>query len=939
MIWKRQMINNKKKYFICYSALFIVLIIAVYFSYFVNRVTFIWKPDGYQQHYTALVYIGVQGRRFIRELIQNHRLVLPMWDINIGYGADVLTTLQFYGLGNPFSLLSIFVPTKYTEYLYSFLAILYLYLTGIAFSCYCFKMKKTYIPTLGGSFSVLFCGYALFASVRHPFFLLLLFYFPLLLIGVERLFNDESPFLFSFIVFLSAISNFYLFYMIVVFCIIYVIIRFIYMRHIHLVKELRVYFVRFLLYGVIGVLMAGIILVPILRVFFGTTRANVKIAYYWLYSMEYYKKMITGFFNSNQAGSWTFFGFSGPAFLAIMALFGKKKSRRPLKTGLIVLSLLLCFPVAGKALNGFSYVTNRWCGIYAILVSYILVCLWDDMLTPTKRQVIWMSIGTICYFMMLLLLRTGSDKNAFANVAILLMMMCAIGYNYFVSNEGKYRKISSGILLAGVMVSSVITGHYLNDFNEKNYVSEHVLVGAALKNVLHSEAGAVKKINKDADYSGRYEGSGTIRNDNTIAGFPGLSFYWSLANGKISDYQKEMLIHTSTFKTSIDYFGQNLRTFLDTLSGVRYYVTKKDETKQLPYGFEKVGKKYGYTVYENKYALPAAYTYDTFLTRDIYDSMTALERQEALMQSMLIEECNEAELEGSFSKGNPSLSSRNIPYTMKFGTGIAQNKDGSIVVSEENAVMTLCFERVANSELYVYIRGLDSKKKTLYELYHDEDQDNYSLKKYNKLPIFEKNKIRYQNRTANRWALAFTRLDIELETDYSSVTLADKTPYYEYYEGEEDYLLNLGYNEAGCEEVTLKFRTPGVYSFDDLRVYAQPMGQYVQQVDKLKACSVTDTVVDGNSIRLVAEINKPKLLCLSFPYDEGWTAFVDGEEAVLMRANSMYMALALEKGKHTIELVYRTKGLKEGAIVSFTGLFALFLLLVVRRIRISQAKI
>ena len=44
---------------------------------------------------------------------------------------------------------------------------------------------------------------------------------------------------------------------------------------------------------------------------------------------------------------------------------------------------------------------------------------------------------------------------------------------------------------------------------------------------------------------------------------------------------------------------------------------------------------------------------------------------------------------------------------------------------------------------------------------------------------------------------------------------------------------------------------------------------------------------------------------------------MDGEEAELLEANTMYMALELEEGEHEIRLVYCTPYLKAGGLLDF----------------------
>ena len=89
----------------------------------------------------------------LQTLMTEHNLSLPMWDMHIGYGSDILTTLHYYVIGDPLTLLSVFVPEKDTEILYELLIFLRIYLSGITFSIYCFYRK---IPNRPHSLEALF---------------------------------------------------------------------------------------------------------------------------------------------------------------------------------------------------------------------------------------------------------------------------------------------------------------------------------------------------------------------------------------------------------------------------------------------------------------------------------------------------------------------------------------------------------------------------------------------------------------------------------------------------------------------------------------------------------------------------------------------------------------------------------------------------------------
>ena len=89
------------------------------------------------RHLNSLAYYGEYLRNILHSVFVEHNLNSHV-DMHIGYGSDILTTLHYYVIGDPLTLLSVFVSPEKTEYLYAFLIFLRIYLAGIAFSRYCF---------------------------------------------------------------------------------------------------------------------------------------------------------------------------------------------------------------------------------------------------------------------------------------------------------------------------------------------------------------------------------------------------------------------------------------------------------------------------------------------------------------------------------------------------------------------------------------------------------------------------------------------------------------------------------------------------------------------------------------------------------------------------------------------------------------------------------
>ena len=114
--------KSKRSYYLIYTLLFLVISFAAFFPFIIMGKSFIFSGadgggDGISQHYTALAYYGRYLRRIFGTLVTQHKLSIPMWDMSIGYGADIITTLNYYVLGDPFALLAILCPIEQTEIL------------------------------------------------------------------------------------------------------------------------------------------------------------------------------------------------------------------------------------------------------------------------------------------------------------------------------------------------------------------------------------------------------------------------------------------------------------------------------------------------------------------------------------------------------------------------------------------------------------------------------------------------------------------------------------------------------------------------------------------------------------------------------------------------------------------------------------------------------
>ena len=102
--------------------------------------------------------------------------------------------------------------------------------------------------------------------------------------------------------------------------------------------------------------------------------------------------------------------------------------------------------------------------------------------------------------------------------------------------------------------------------------------------------------------------------------------------------------------------------------------------------------------------------------------------------------------------------------------------------------------------------------------------------------------------------------------------------------------------------------------------------------DRQSECSYHfEQTKDGFVSDIVLE--KPNLVFYSVPYDEGFTAYVNGEESEIHKVNSGLCAVYAPAGDNEIVFRYETPHLKTGIILNLCGLavYAVYIILIFKK--------
>lgn len=878
---------RKRVFLLSYTLLFLVMAGIVFWPFFKEGKTFIWvggASDGWAQHYTALVYYGRWLRDAAEQIFAEHNFSIPTFSFSIGYGSDLFTTLHYYVIGDLLDLLSAFVPSNLTQYLYGALILLRLYLAGLAFSAFCFYRKKTKpAGVMAGAFVYVFCGFALYAAVRHPYFTNPMIYLPLLLLGAEKYLQEKKQWLFIVMVFVSAVSNFYFFYMLVLLTVLYVLFRLFMIYDKRQLRQAVITVLQMIGYAIVGVMLSAVILLPVLYLFFGDPRTGSGYVAPIVYSRNYYKKFLSSFVSFDTPGYWNYMGYSAVALLSVVLLFLQKKKHTYLKAGFLLLTVFLMVPLAGQIFNGFSYVTNRWVWGYSMLVAYIVVTVWDSLLTLTRKQLVgFVAVIGLCVGVFLVIGVSTTVNFAFSIIIMLLILLALMMWK----DEKSYEKKSVMEAVLLLLVLAGIGGNAWLGYSDagKNYVSQFKDSSEVAGSMENTDSNAIRDLG-DEDELYRYSGTTLFPNSTLLSGMSSTQYFWSLSNGAIVDYFKTMsALEPSTYC----YRELDGRTALHALAGVRYYITKniKSQERFVPYGYEEMEQENpDYRVFENAYALPLGYTYDSYLLWEDIEGLDAAGRQEALLQGVLLEEAPEG-----YAHTETAPSAEAVDYTITCDEGVTM-EDNTFTVTQTGAVATLEFTGLPQCETYLDILGLT---------------------------------FQGEPDTADLQICGMTAEGVRVVKK-----LTYYTERYSWYSDRHDFLVNLCYSEDARTTIAITFSEQGTYCFEKMAVICQPMESYetavaALQEDVLEGVDLHNDNSSYSTSRVTGRITleESKMLCLSIPYSTGWKAYVDGEEQPLLQANVMYMALKLDAGAHTIELVYETPGLKVGLIISCLGAVA-----------------
>lgn len=887
-----------------YSFLFIIVYLIVFIPLSIRNLNIGFTglfTDGFTQHVIFMRdYIGN-----IKDFIFNDSS-FPLFDLNLGLGADTIASYGYYGLFDPFNIISIILPLKWIEFSYYLILFIKLYLSGLFFLLFAKKiLLKNKWALVSSSLLYVFNSCMLLSVLRHPIFAGIFMILPLVLLGAYKIIVKEKPYILIFSTLYAVLSQFYLYAYIAFGFEIFVLIKSYIGKDNK--KEYFKNIIKTNLYFLLGSLLGSFVLLSELYAVIngGRSSGNVMINY----STGYYATLIFGqllptpvMSYSNSIGNFL------ATILVIIFIICIKKEKW-LKTWLCIQLPLLLVSIFGYALSLFSYVNNRWAFIIIVPIC-LIVGLMIENVKEIKREDLNKALK-ICSYMFIIAL--------------------ALALNYLVKNYLRINIIFSFLLRGLIIFIFLLLILLINRYNfnkikiksydsysfSKYFIKVNVILiflfnigmcfcltdGYVINKYYNNEFNS-SLIEDNSFYRvSKYGFAGNFvkhANDSIYGNYSSTFFYNSVNNSNILDFVDFFNINNEN--ANVGYNGVGKRYILETISGVKYYISKESENRNSPYNFsyydsyksirlddkdlniiyDKLQKDNGKYVYEenkiyiNNNYLPLGFVYNQYVTKSDLNTLTPLERQTYLSKAIILDKNSDYASKYNYKIHDNLI--KELPYEI-VKTHNLSIKENQIYVSSSDNYIEINVTNLANSEIYLELTGVENKNR------------------------YNKTVIEYSSEDEN-W----------VETIFN---LGEN-----FYIDNYDHLLYLGYdNEYSPRTIKIKFKNSGTYNYDDLKIYSLSMDSIIDDINKLNSTTLDDMVIKNNMITGNVTMQDKGILFLSIPYNKGFEAYVNDKKVDIIKANICYMALELNEGNNKIKITYETPYLSLGLKISlFSGI-------------------
>lgn len=591
------------------------------------------------QQFPFLVYL----RRILGDM------TIPQYDFNAGLGMDFMDAYSFYNLFSPFTLITLLIPSSAVVYVMPFLISLKLGVCCLNGYLYASRFCKEPPYAVIAATLYTFSGYQMTNFVFH--YMDGIAFFPLLLYALEIAVTEKRRGLFGIAVTLSALTNYYLFVIEVIFIIIYFLIRL-------TDSSFRINIKDFFCLGfeaLAGTAAAGIVLIPAVVCILGSPRfgegysaADIFSALFyetpWRYARllqsiftipdtQGYTNIFPDFRGEYPAGSrWS----SQAAYLPMFGMSGviafvctEKKSWQ---TRLIAICGAIAFiPILNSIFSlGRTTYYARWLFAPVLIMSVMTAVALEKNSSAFKVGIIIngvivavLTIFTLIFPMeKLSMWETGayySDTQKYTNLILTAAGLVLTGIMIFAfKKDTSYPKKAAVLVIGASFVLMESTMLYGMGENRTPY--------SAIK------TRTSYPVLESTDYGKRITASSRFDNLNLLWGESSLYIFNSAVAPYINEYCEAI---------GIDYYDIYSDYTTECLCSVRELVAESKSL--LEFSDKHIFKEQQdiYYIYENPDFIPMGFCYEYCISRERFNALDTDIKKRIMLKAMVVENVEE----------------------------------------------------------------------------------------------------------------------------------------------------------------------------------------------------------------------------------------------------------------------------------------------------------
>ena len=582
------------------------------------------------------------------------------WNWYTDLGANFIGSYSFYLLGSPFFWLTVPFPNSFVPYLMGPLLILKFALAALTAYCYISRFVKHNESAMLGGLLYAFCGFSVY-NIFFNHFHEAIIVFPLLLLAMEKHIADGKRGYFAAAVFLAAVTNYFFFFGMVVFCVIYWLLRIITRS----VKQSLRSFLAMLTEAVLGVACSAFILLPTVLCVMQNSRVSSFNWGYdsWLYGrVQIYANILEVLFFPPDIPARPVF-FPGAdvkwsslgAWLPLMGIVGGvaygKTHKKSWITKLLSISLFMSLvPVLNAAFYMFnSAYYARWFFMPLLILCLSSVMAIEDDRVDFKPAFKWVFAVTAVITLIVGLWPDGQNDDGsitrfgiytfeadsftyigryWATCLIALGSLVTLGV--LLKKYRKYHKMFLRSAISAVAVISVIYSAFFigcgkcHSYDIKNEVIPDLIEGSL-------------QLDGDPD-TFRIDCYECMDNTAMFLGYSGINAFHSIVPKSVTDFYEYIGEERSVGSrpTTESYAIRSLLSvkYLINRTDGDKFTDEYDETRMPEWTYQKTED--GFDVYSNNCYIPYGFTYDKYVSYKNCDALSSAQRANMMVKALLL---------------------------------------------------------------------------------------------------------------------------------------------------------------------------------------------------------------------------------------------------------------------------------------------------------------